>query len=608
MPANPQPPAEEYSQRERRREATAAHFEQIHIRIGYLRLLLVATILVMAWWSIYRTLSPWWLLIPIAIFTAVAAFHRRVLHQRTLARRAADFYRRGIARIEDRWADHQTGAGNQSPRPNLTSHLYAADLDLFGPASLFQLLSQARTHMGEDTLASWLLAPSPIADIRRRQAAIAELRPRLDLREDLAILGDEKLKTGVHPEALLAWAEAPAILTHTWVRWLALVLAVAAIAAAIIWGEAGIKAPFFAVLIVEGTITLLLRKKTTTVLYTTEQAFDDLKLLSAVLSRFERETFTTPLLENLRQQLISQNQSASKAIARLANIVEYIHSLENIFVHLLDIPLLYTVQTAYAAESWRHAHGSAVRHWLNSIGTAEALLSLSAYSYEHPADPFPELIEHAPPSFHAEALGHPLLPAAKCVRNNINLGEETKALLVSGSNMSGKSTLLRAIGINTVLAMAGAPVRAASMKLTALQLGASILINDSLQQGSSRFYAEITRLRHISDLAGKDPALLFLLDELLQGTNSKDRLTGAQGIVRALLDRNAIGLISTHDLALTNIDDRESSENPEDRRIHNVHFQDEIENGKMKFDYKLREGIVTHSNGVELMRLIGLSV
>jgi len=153
-----------------------------------------------------------------------------------------------------------------------------------------------------------------------------------------------------------------------------------------------------------------------------------------------------------------------------------------------------------------------------------------------------------------------------------------------------------------VLAMAGAPVRAESLRLTALHVGASILINDSLQQGSSRFYAEIIRLRRIADLAEKSPPLLFLLDELLQGTNSKDRLTGAEGVVRALLDAGAIGLISTHDLALTHI----GSNN--DHRLHNVHFQDEIEDGRMKFDYTLRDGVVTHSNGIELMRLIGLKV
>lgn len=601
-------PAEEYRQRRHARQSLAAHYEKTHIRLGNLRLLIAIAAAVLAWWSFYLDkLSAWWLLAPAALFAGIAVYHAHILHKRDRAQRAANHYAKGVARIEDRWA----GNGQQAPRANTADHVYAADLDLFGPSSLFELLSQARTHMGEDTLARWLLAPSPIADLRQRHAAIDELRPRLGLREDIAVLEGhphKDIKTGVHPAALLAWAEAPAQLVHPNIRWLARLLALAAIATAILWIESGTKTPFFSVLIIEAAIAALLHKRTTEVLHAAAHAFEDLNLLSALVARIERESFTTPRLQSIRKSLFSNQLPASKAIARLATIAGYIDSLESPIVRFLDIPLLYSIQTAYAAEAWRRAHGSAVRRWIEAIGEAEALLSLSAYSYEHPADLFPDLIEDGPPFFNAKDLGHPLLPAAKCIRNSIVIGDQdgdtsrAKALLISGSNMSGKSTLLRAIGINTVLAMAGAPVRAASMKLTALHVGASILINDSLQQGSSRFYAEITRLRRIADLAEKSPPLLFLLDELLQGTNSKDRLTGAEGVVRALLDAGAIGLISTHDLALTNIG------GTQDHRLHNVHFQDEIEDGHMKFDYKLRPGIVTHSNGIELMRLIGLKV
>jgi DNA mismatch repair ATPase MutS len=236
----------------------------------------------------------------------------------------------------------------------------------------------------------------------------------------------------------------------------------------------------------------------------------------------------------------------------------------------------------------------------------EALLSLATYRFEHHSDPFPEFVDGAA-TFDAEALGHPLVPVALCVRNDVSIREETRVLLVSGSNMSGKSTLLRSVGMNVVLAMAGAPVRARRLRLTPLQVGASIRVNDSLQEGSSRFYAEITRLRQIYDLTARgltsgDAPLLFLLDELLQGTNSNDRRIGAEGIVRALVSRGAIGLVSTHDLALTDIGGAVAG------RLRNVHFQDELANGRMTFDYKLRDGVVTKSNGLELMRSIGLDV
>src|SRR5262249_16943943 len=216
------------------------------------------------------------------------------------------------------------------------------------------------------------------------------------------------------------------------------------------------------------------------------------------------------------------------------------------FVRLFDVPLMYSVHVALIAERWRLAHGPHVKEWLQAAGEIEALLSLASYSYEHPDDCVPEFVEGSG-CLHMAGLGHPLVPAASGVRNEVAICDQPRVLLVSGSNMSGKSTLLRAIGINVVLAMAGGPVRAFSMRLTPLQTGASIRINDSLQEGSSRFYAEITRLRQIVDCARRNPPLLFLLDELLQGTNSKDRRIGGEGIVRALVARGSIGIVSTHD-------------------------------------------------------------
>ena len=597
MPPSDLSPSEEYKQRQQAREQHVAHFDKLHRRFGNLRLLIVTATLIAAWFSLRNdAFSPWWLLTGPALFLAIAILHASILRKRDCAERSVDFYRKGLARIEDRWA----GTGQTGDRIDTHASLYATDLDLFSPGSLFELLSLARTRMGEDTLATWLLAPSPVADIKQRHTALSELRICLDLREDVAVLGED-LKVGIHTEALTHWAEAPNQLKHRALRWFSLALSLASIASAIYWAERGEKTPFFLILALACIITASLRKQTAEVLQSTEHALKDLQLLSSLLARLERETFESPRLQTLKSDLSSHHLAGSQAIARLRTIVEYINALENPIMRALNVPLLHAVQVAYAAEAWRSAHGAAVRTWLTAIGEAEALLSLSAYTYEHPADPFPEFVE-GPPCFTAEQLGHPLIPAAKCVRNNVNICGETRVLLISGSNMSGKSTLMRAVGINTVLAMAGAPVRAKRLQLTPLQIGASILINDSLQEGSSRFYAEITRLRQICDLAENHPPVLFLLDELLQGTNSKDRLIGAQGVVHALLDAGAIGLISTHDLALTNIGEHR------DARLHNVHLQDEIEDGKMKFDFKLQEGVVTKSNGIELMRLIGLKV
>ena len=224
------------------------------------------------------------------------------------------------------------------------------------------------------------------------------------------------------------------------------------------------------------------------------------------------------------------------------------------------------------------------------------------YAWEHPADPFPEFESAARACFDGEDLAHPLLEESRVVRNSVRLGGELHAMIVSGSNMSGKSTLLRTVGANVVLAQAGAPVRARRLRLSALALGASIRVSDSLQGGTSRFYAEIMRLHQIMELASGGPAVLFLLDELLHGTNSHDRRIGAEAIVRGLVDRGAIGLLTTHDLALAHIAEALAP------RAINVHFEDHLENGRMSFDYLLHAGVVEKSNALELMRSVGLEV
>ena len=583
-------PSAEYSRRLQARQELVAQLDLASERISYVRIALAILAVAAIWLGDY-----WWLL-PAVLFIVAVIYHWRVRQARASADRAAAHYRAGLARIEDRWS----GQGNPGTRFDDPHHVYAADLDLFGPGNLFELLSIARTRMGESALASWLVAPAAIATVLERQQSVAELRERVALREDLAVLG-ENAGVGVQPEELVRWAESPNQLRVSWILPVALVLPLLLIASLVIWSTTGVAAPLIVVLGLEFGVVRLLRKQLRDLFDSTEQAFDNLKLLASLTERLEHEPAETALSKRLLSQLSSEGIRASQAISRLGTVVQFIESRRNIIIALLDLPLLYSVHAALAAERWRRHHGHAVRVWLQTIGDLEALISLSGYSYEHPTDPFPELIE-GDAIFEAASIGHPLLPTATCVRNDVAIAGETRVLLISGSNMSGKSTLLRTVGINTVLAMAGAPVRAQRLRLSPLQVGANIRINDSLHEGSSRFYAEITRLRHLNELAARTPALLFLLDEVLQGTNSRDRFVGAQGVIRALLGRGAIGLVTTHDLALTEIDVAERG------RLRNLHFQDELRDGRMKFDFKLHEGIVTKSNGLELMRSIGLDV
>ena len=588
-------PAEQYSLRLREREARLAKFDQLHSRMGSVRLAIAASFLITAWlcFGPYAVALPW-LLIPAAAFIAAVCYHLRVQGFRSRAQRAVMLYRAGLGRIRDQWR----GNGQAGERFDVQHHIYAADLDLFGVGSLYELLCAARTSMGENILAQWLLAPAAVETIRERHASITDLRDRLDLREELAIQGDTS-RIGLNPELLIQWAQAPNRLDRSWIRWTAPLLTVLAVATAIVWAIWGLLFPLLAVVLAEILVAYRLKDAIHEAIAAVESAYEDLKGLAVLLNRIEAERFDAPPLRALVDKLSWHAQSASTTIAKLATIVNFVESRRNpIFAPLLLL-VMYPLQAAIAAERWRRAHGDVVRSWLDVLGEIEALVSLARYAYEHSEDPFPEFIEGAA-AFQATELGHPLIPAAVRVCNDVDISGSTRVLLVSGSNMSGKSTLLRTVGINTVLAMAGAPVRAKRLRLTPLQVGASIRINDSLHEGSSRFYAEITRLRQLFEPATLP--LLFLLDELLQGTNSADRRIGAHGVIRALINRGAVGLISTHDLALNDISGLGEG------ALINVHFQDELVEGKLKFDFKLHAGIVTKSNGIELMRSIGLDV
>jgi hypothetical protein len=596
---------EEYSRRLAARQAHLAKLDALNARIESARLAVGASFLMVAWLCFGPASIPrWWLLIPVLGFIALLVYHQRIRGFRTQAQRAVQFYRAGRERLSDEWS----GKGTTGTRFEDPHHIYAADLDLFGVGSLYELLCAARTQAGENMLASWLLAPADLATIRTRHAAIADLRNRFDFRECMAIEG-ESLKIDLHPKILNAWAQAPNRLGSGWIRLGAPLIAGLAVGAIAAWAIWGVLYPLLGVIVVELAVAYFLRQPIHAAITTVESAFEDLKVLAVLLKRIEDERFEGAPLQLLQSKLSSHSLGASAAISKLATLVNFVEARRNPILAPVMLLLLYPLQTALAAERWRGAHGAVIHSWLDVLGEFEALISLARYAYERCEDPFPELVE-GPPAYTAAAIGHPLIPSAVRVCNDLKLCGKTRVLLVSGSNMSGKSTLLRTVGINTVLAMAGAPVLAKSLRLTPLQVGASIRINDSLHEGSSRFYAEIKRLRQLFEPT--QLPLLFLLDELLQGTNSADRRVGAEGLIRALIKNAAIGLISTHDLALTGIGAAGAPvAGPPGLApgvIENVHFQDELVDGRLKFDFQLRPGVVTKSNGIELMRSIGLDV
>ena len=587
--------------------------------------------LVVLWWR--GTAPAWWLAVPAISFGVLMHRHDRVIRARLVAQRSIVFYQRGLGRIEDRWA----GAGNPGERFRDEYHLYANDLDLFGRGSLFELLSIARTRAGEEQLAEWLKQPASLDDVRARQDAVTELTPALDLREAVASAGvdvagtdvgegtaagteagaapDTEAGTGASPaentvmstaagvdsNALVTWAERAPVLGGRWLRVVAAGLTAGAVGAAAHTAITGDYGYLVAVLLLEAVFSIPYRRRVQQALHAADAPARDLDILAHVVDRLEREDFRTARLTALRRQLDTAGVPASVAIRRLHRLVELHDWQHNQFFAPLAAMLLWGTHLAWAIEQWRRLHGAQVRTWLQTVGEFEALSSFSAYRYEHPGDVWPEIVAEGA-GFDGVGLGHPLLPAARMVPNDVRLWGDAGLLVVSGSNMSGKSTVLRTVGINAVLALAGAPVRATSLRMTPLALGATLRIQDSLQEGRSRFFAEITRIRELADKARGPVPLLFLLDELFHGTNSHDRLAGASGVLRNLLGRGAIGMITTHDLALTSVADALSP------RAANVHFEDHFEGGEIQFDYRMKPGPVTRSNALALMRAVGLDV
>ncbi len=594
-------PLTEYQARlEDRRRASEIEQKQYR-RIGNARLAAGFAGVVVAFFVFGEVwISPWWLLLPVAVFIGLVVVHARVAERSERSIRAIQFYGRGIVRLEDRWS----GTGDTGERFHDPHHIYAEDLDLFGKGSLFELLSTARTRSGEDTLAGWLLAPASPDEVAARHQAVKELRGLLDLREDLAVLG-ATVRSSLDPDATARWGEGPEVRFPAGARYIAPLFGVAMVLSfALYMANILTRTPFLAILLLEmGYAFFVLGAPTSHVSEAVDSPSRDLGLLAELLRRLESETFHAPLLQQLHARLKAQSeQTASGQITHLSRLVARLDWQENKVFAPLANALLWTAQVAMAIEGWRQVSGRHIRDWIAVTGEFEALCALASYSYEHPADVFPELTDITGGCFAAEALAHPLMPDANAVRNDVKLGAETRLWIVSGSNMSGKSTLLRTIGINTVLAWAGAPVRARSLKISPLTLGASIRVQDSLQDGRSRFYAEITRLREIVGLTASSGTVFFLLDELLSGTNSHDRQAGASAVVQALIERGAMGLITTHDLALAHIAEVLPG------RAANVHFADTLEDGKLHFDYHLQPGVVQRSNALDLMRSVGLDV
>lgn len=514
-----------------------------------------------------------------------------------LARRLS-FSERGIDRMQGNWR----GKGRAGMEFLREHHLYQSDLDILGEGSLFELIASTRSEIGAERVADFLLEPPSLEEARARQVAVKEIRDATDLREDIAVLGTYQFQN-CRREHFRAWLDLPLLKVPRFVSILllfccsaCLVLGLSGYAGLLNWIQ--VARVLIPLLMVQAGISLPRMKRVCVCVRTLLALRGDVAVLRSGVELIERQQFTAEKLRNSIELLRTGNAAAG--IRKLERLLTGLERREDVLLYGFSLWLAAGTQLVLAAERWREAHGKDLEDWLDAWAEFEALNAFGCYAWEHADYEFPEFVEGGG-CFEADDLGHPLLPRERCVGNAVALNGAAAFYMVSGSNMAGKSTLLRAIGLNAILASAGAPVRARGTRLSVFQVCASIAIKDSMQDGKSKFLAEVERLRESISVAAEGRPVLFLIDELLSGTNSRDRKIAAEALIGALVSEGAVGALSTHDLALTEI-----VEKPSLRGI-NLHMESEAPDQPLVFDYRLKPGIARQTNAMAIVRMMGIA-
>jgi len=521
------------------------------------------------------------------VFLVLATWHSRVIEEERRAKAAAVLNQRGLDRLAGKW----TAFPARGDTYLSSDHLYTPDLDVFGQGSLFQRLDETATKAGERLLASWLLAPAPSAgEIVSRQQAAAELSKRVDFRQALLTEARVASEDRADPSRFVAWVEGPPLLKSVrWARPFAYVLPVVTLTLGMLTQYDVLPTPlytalsFFAQLAVAGVTWAACSK-----------FYASLTDGQGGFVRYER-TFAevaAQKFEGARLRGLREKAGASEKLHRFGRLFSFAELRSSGQYHaVINVLLLWDLHWLFRLEDWRVSEGKNVREWFDALAELEALAAIGTWAAERPADAFPQVVAEEG-VFEASGLGHPLL--SQPVVNDVSLTKQV--WVITGSNMSGKTTLLRAVGLNTVMALAGMPVCAASLKLSMLAPLTSMRVKDSLERGVSYFYAEVQRIKAVLDAAkAKKGLALFLLDELLMGTNTKERQIASRRLLELLRDAGAIGGVTTHDLMLT-----------ETPGVKNVHFRDDVREGQMVFDYRLREGVVETTNALRLLEAAGV--
>lgn len=606
-------PMTSFPDRQRGFQQQADADQQRHNQLAVWRLAWFAVSVAAVWLLLASKQTSWALiagLIGLVVFTRLMLWHRAVRRHRDLNRNLAALNADEQQRLDRQFTRPETGLAFAP-----TEHAYAHDLDVFGRHSLFRLLNRTRTHEGATRLAQYLLQPAQPHLIFLRQQAVQALNPHINWRQDIEATAMLNENISLSTAGLRTWATGTTPLPG-WLNIVRFILPVLTLGVFVSWVMGYVPGwMVFGAIAFHGLVLNPVQAITKQVSEQTHEIAQSLIGFADLFRFVECLPGESILLTDLRKQLQSGSSMASVAVHQLARLVENFNFRRNPYFYLfVGLPTLWDAHYLIALNHWRAQHGPALADWFSALAEAEALNSLAGFAHAHPDYIQPDLPENDAVHIDAQHVAHPLIPPGRAVANSLAFDGSGKTMLITGSNMSGKSTFLRTIGLNVVLAQAGAVVAAKRFVCSPVQVYTSMRTQDSLEENTSSFYAELKRLRTLIHLTGSSPnaagaedvpkselPVLYFLDEILKGTNSADRHKGAEALIRQLHRTKASGFVSTHDLELGQLGESVDF-------VENYHFQSDIHEGKVTFDYQLRSGICQSFNASQLMQAIGIEL
>ena len=545
--------------------------------------------------SVYTAFTV--LIVSFVVFGWLVIRHHNTEKKRTFFKHLEDINDLELKCLEGDFSEFRSGAEYQD-----RDHPYSYDLDIFGKSSLFQYMCRTTSKPASDLLAEYLKQPASVEETALRQEAVTELKPMIEWRQKMMTYGYSNETEVSDPHALEQWMQSDDYFSRPMrLRIISLILSAVTLTT-IILVVTGLPASLLApVLTIDFIYYFVHNKKITKLHLQVSRSSDLLKTYASIIGLIENEKFSSSKLTGM-QSVFNSDTSASESIRRLSKLVSNLDSRLNVLVSIpLNLLFFNDIHCCLALEGWKRDHSDSTTTWFASMAEFEVISSVANMAFNHPDWVMPKVVPEYF-TFRAEDAGHPLIPHSRRINNDIEISGKGKAVLVTGSNMSGKSTFLRTCGVNTVLALAGAPVCAKSFTVSHMNVYSSMRIADSLEENISSFYAELRRLHSIITVAENDPKVFLLLDEILRGTNSNDRYTGSVALIKQLTGYDTVTMVATHDLRLTQL----TEELP--GRIDNYHFDVKVSGEELFFDYKLTPGVCASFNATLLMKKMGIKV